>query len=560
MRVLRAPSRARARTPLRRLNRAQRNRTISSWRAPKAARIARGATNQVARRALTVTGVRTKNSAGRLQGVPKKAGRVATFKYKELLSTVTWTEPPFVTQPDNAAFLNTNFTSTATILNPLKESVFPSLAEKIKQYETYTVHSCTITYVPSCPNTTEGELILAYYRDPADVNIATDKGQLLRNQGTVKGPVWQPLRLTMPVPKNKFFVGSSGQQRNGNVQSSSLLRQEDFGQFVCSLSNVATALGTTVRQHFGELYIDYHISAQDITDPVAVSKPLTSDIVFYHHGDVVATAGANRNVSHWPSGAFTAGDPDYWNQRFDPGNVATFFQGPYASGTVRAGFLTYPLSDPHWMLDTKNQQGMTWVCKQAGFYMVIIAYGQQEDTTTPTPGRPIVPSYLTPAIDLSVGLDATTAGAPRYATLTGKPTLCLPDGSGGWTFQRAQPMICPTTGTAYPAYLPACPNIRQFACTVGPVGTFDSSETAIPVGVQAIVGANFINVLYVRATENARLVVPAGWAEQAPGSGNWYLCPFRIAIHQINADGDSNISRQCAPSVGNFAERFFPDA
>jgi hypothetical protein len=137
-------------------------------------------------------------------------------------------------------------------LNPGSASTFPWLSNIAQRYEEFEALELTPHYETAAPTTASGKVILAIDFDPADATDAGTKQELLNDDKTRSGPLWQS--FSQPVNKSKLskrlFVNDDTIDA-GTSGALALARQQDIGHLF--VATTATSLGASVM--LGELWI-----------------------------------------------------------------------------------------------------------------------------------------------------------------------------------------------------------------------------------------------------------------------------------------------------------------
>jgi len=97
------------------------------------------------------------------------------------------------------------------LMNPRK---IPWLSQVAAAFDLYRFEALTVEYVPSCPTTTPGQLVLFFDYDPTDDNAALTLPQASQNTGAVATQLFAPCRTSYKagnsvVPVHKYFCSSS---------------------------------------------------------------------------------------------------------------------------------------------------------------------------------------------------------------------------------------------------------------------------------------------------------------------------------------------------------------
>jgi len=135
-------------------------------------------------------------------------------------------------------------------LNPGNSQTYPWLSNIAVRYEEYEAVELTPHYETAAPTTASGKVILAIDFDPADPQSAGTKQELLNDDRTKSGPVWQSFSQSIDRGKlrKRLFVHDG----NGTGTAEfALQRQQDVG----NLFVATTATSLSGGAMLGELWI-----------------------------------------------------------------------------------------------------------------------------------------------------------------------------------------------------------------------------------------------------------------------------------------------------------------
>jgi len=137
-------------------------------------------------------------------------------------------------------------------LNPGDPATFPWLSNIAVRYEEYEAEELTPHYETAAPTTASGKVILAIDFDPGDSTDAGTKQELLNDDRTKSGPVWQSFDQTVDRPKlrKRLFVRNIDDGADGSL-TGALLRQQDIGHLF--VATTSCSLGGSAM--LGELWI-----------------------------------------------------------------------------------------------------------------------------------------------------------------------------------------------------------------------------------------------------------------------------------------------------------------
>jgi hypothetical protein len=196
-------------------------------------------------------------NASRTRPAPMRQG-VALGKVTGRLSTRMYQDgDAFVVEHDE--YVADIYSDSANVfayevydLNPGSASTFPWLSNIAQRYEEFEAIELTPHYETASPTTASGKVILAIDFDPADPTDAGTKQELLNDDKTRSGPLWQS--FNQPVDRAKLrkrlFVHDDTVDA-GTSGAGAIARQQDIGHLF--VATTATSLGASVM--LGELWI-----------------------------------------------------------------------------------------------------------------------------------------------------------------------------------------------------------------------------------------------------------------------------------------------------------------
>lgn len=117
------------------------------------------------------------------------------------------------------------------------------LARQATLFNKYKIDRCALRYVPFCPTTTQGRVILAWTGDPGDGNPSSAQ-QLSQYQNSVEAPVWREVSCNAMISRLPEYrvIGDTGDATR------------DQGSFYFACDN-----GPTTAVPVGTFYLDYDV-------------------------------------------------------------------------------------------------------------------------------------------------------------------------------------------------------------------------------------------------------------------------------------------------------------
>jgi hypothetical protein len=138
-------------------------------------------------------------------------------------------------------------------LNPGNSQTYPWLSNIALRYEEFEAVELAPHFETAAPTTASGKVILAIDFDPADDTGSGTKQELLNDDRTKSGPLWQ--NFTQSIDRGKLhkrlFVTNNIDTTPGDSGDQALLRQQDIGNLF--VATTATSLGGGAM--IGELWI-----------------------------------------------------------------------------------------------------------------------------------------------------------------------------------------------------------------------------------------------------------------------------------------------------------------
>lgn len=151
---------------------------------------------------------------------------------------------------------NTAFTvGAANSLNPARYYPFPWLSGIARKFESYMFHSLRFIYVPSCPTSTKGSVLMTIDYDAADAGPTTGN-EFLQCAGAVKGPCWQEVVLQA----DPEYLGLGGRRRftrHSGVPAGTDIKTYDAGNLWIAVDGQIdlTAIGDVFVEYVVELFV-----------------------------------------------------------------------------------------------------------------------------------------------------------------------------------------------------------------------------------------------------------------------------------------------------------------
>lgn len=162
---------------------------------------------------------------------------------------------PRVTKIVGSEMLNANLSvSTTGVFSVVPINFFNNVlnstwvGRQSSLYNKYKFTRLTLRYVPYCPTSQPGRIILAWNGDPGDAPPTT-MPQVSQYQNSVEAPAWRETSCNALITKApEFVVGSATTSDSGGATTQ--------GEFYIGADGGATSSQVNV----GSLYIDYELS------------------------------------------------------------------------------------------------------------------------------------------------------------------------------------------------------------------------------------------------------------------------------------------------------------
>lgn len=140
-------------------------------------------------------------------------------------------------------------TDCPMFMSPSDPGTFPWLATIAKSYEKWRPRKVRLIYVPLCPTTRPGNIIMAFDYDPSDA-LPVTAIEMEQNKTSVSGPIWHEATLELSV---RDMLDNVKAYYTGPVSTPADRRMAYGGQFVIAYDGLDST--ATV----GKFYLDYEI-------------------------------------------------------------------------------------------------------------------------------------------------------------------------------------------------------------------------------------------------------------------------------------------------------------
>lgn len=120
------------------------------------------------------------------------------------------------------------------------------LARQAELYNKFKLNRMCLRYVPACPSSTPGRIMLAWNTDYEDTN-PTNPQQISQYQSSVETPVWREVCCNAQIPKTPEYT---------------VTKLDDNEKLLCYPGTFlfSSDLGPTNEVSAGSLYIEYDVS------------------------------------------------------------------------------------------------------------------------------------------------------------------------------------------------------------------------------------------------------------------------------------------------------------
>jgi hypothetical protein len=133
-------------------------------------------------------------------------------------------------------------------INPGNPSMFPWLAQIAPSYESYLFKKLIFEYVPNCPATTAGSVVLAVDYDPRD-EAEADIGYLMSMEGSMYGNCWAPFKHV----SSKENLNKQKSYYTDEDLSDPTNRLNSIGRLIVALDR------TSVNNFVGRIFVSYTV-------------------------------------------------------------------------------------------------------------------------------------------------------------------------------------------------------------------------------------------------------------------------------------------------------------
>lgn len=238
---------------------------------------------------------------------PRFTGTRGTVRitHKELIGTVSIINGTVVTSPTGPSG------QSVYTMSPSNSNLFPWLSRVASNYDYFRFNRARLVYVPLCPTTTSGRVMLGFDPDATD-GIPYDRSALASYSCSTDGSAWGISKLDLELPTNQPWF------QNNNLTATSMYSTSAQGQLFYA------TWGGTASIVAGELYILYDVTLKDpqpssnttfqavgtaavvttsptLLSPINVSATSTSVIIAFYGGgtfDVVFVAGTTQSTAN----------------------------------------------------------------------------------------------------------------------------------------------------------------------------------------------------------------------------------------------------------------------
>jgi hypothetical protein len=205
-------------------------------------------------------------------------------------------------------------------LNPGLSGSFPWLSAIANRFETYTMNSFEVMYIPAVGTDTAGALTMAPDYDAADDNHLSTKRILLSFEDSVRGPLWETFSMIsrkVNLQKRKtYFV------RHAGLGISMDIKMYDFGSLSVFLSN-PSALH---EEPIGEIWFKY-----DITFQTPQIEPHSDDLLIDNKDHATTTEDEPFGLS---ANSVTETGNKLMAKLYDGSNLEIYKPGHYFLSTL----------------------------------------------------------------------------------------------------------------------------------------------------------------------------------------------------------------------------------
>jgi len=168
-------------------------------------------------------------------------------------------------------------------LNPGLSGTFPRLSQEASVWEQYAFRKLAFSYVPACPTSTPGSIILSPEYDANDF-LADNEAGLTNTQDAREGMPWSPFAIMLDS-KSMHPMGPRKYIRSGSVAAD--LKTYDVGRL--SVGRLANGTTGTIGKLWVEYDVEFYVPQTD--SPTA---PVSPNITAY---DLASNQGFTNGVA-----------------------------------------------------------------------------------------------------------------------------------------------------------------------------------------------------------------------------------------------------------------------
>lgn len=134
-------------------------------------------------------------------------------------------------------------------------SSFPWLSSIADGFEKFLFHTLKFNYIPTCPTSTDGSIIMSYNSNPAKPENSWDESAYSTKSNSVQSSLWKNCELNVPVKKLQETTKSK------LIRKSAPSDNEDINLTDMGIVDIVTNSPTTdTLSQLGKLYVDYDVS------------------------------------------------------------------------------------------------------------------------------------------------------------------------------------------------------------------------------------------------------------------------------------------------------------
>lgn len=393
-------------------------------------------------------------------------------------------------------------------LNPAMIATFPWLSQLAENFDQFRIVQLSVEYIPSCPVTTAGRIIMAYEYDVKDDDTGVLPDALMNYQGAIAGAVIDPLVA--------FYDHKASLDLRHNLFMEAKFPSSDPLRVPANFIYGVTGGDEVNKVLLGELYIDYDI---DLLVPQSIPQPLQNNTVHFRASTgnctdlnspgICSTAGnkTTKAVEKDHGGTQLANLAAGWvakNSTLAASMAGTVVKGltSLVASLLLTQYPSYPHADAGLFHNALNEEElpmtvpirigedvpegatMYFIEPQAGHYVTARVYLKGNITQTTTGGVPGITWFTSPNVTIARSLNAPdrTVGASWPAgvlstTVISELQFSITDHNAAWVIPVMTKWL--TDGTTQMAGITAI-NISAYYAAVD--FSFSSAPTsAIPV-------------------------------------------------------------------------------